>query len=112
MKKNKILSVAMVLSVLYAGFAIYYWLFKLPAEGDALSLMLAKKIVETHYLLFSAGLIFNFLAIMNKEKEIFILVAGAFYLAAGINFQTYLPFVILQAVFCFVSYYLVVKEKR
>lgn len=112
MKKNKILSAAMLLSILYAGLAIYYWLFKLPAEGDALSLMLAKKIVETHYLLFSAGFIFNALAILYKEKEIFILIAGALYLAAGINFQTYLPFVMLQTVFCFISYYLVTKQKR
>lgn len=111
MKKNKILSTAMVLSVLYAGFAIYYWLFKLPAEGDALSLMIAKKIVETHYLLFSAGFVFNALAILHKDKEILILVAGFLYMAAGISFQTYLPFVVLQAILCFISYYLITKKK-
>lgn len=108
MKRNNLLLVALVLSVLYIIYSLWYW-FGGGAAGavgadsaSQLGASLATALVMPHLALTILAAVFNALAYFMKKRA-FALVAGILYAVALVLFPSYFFFVLIQMILCFVA---------
>ena len=105
MKRKKLLLVAAILSTAYVIYLISYFSGAVSSTSgmESLGAGLASAIVAPHMVCVGIGAVFNWLAWAMRLRWA-ALVAGILYAVSMVLMFLYALFVLLQMIFCFVSF--------
>ncbi len=108
-KRSTLLIIAMVLGVGYAVYSLWYWFgggaaAQVGSDSAAqLGGAIATALVMPHLVATLVAAIFNVLGVA-MSKAGFALTAGILYAVAMVLFPSYAPFVLIEAVLCFIAF--------
>ncbi len=104
MKKNKLLLISGILSILYLLYIIYYIsTFKADSSAEAVGAGLAVVIIMPHLIVVGIATIFNWVA-YGLNKRGFALTGAILYSVSIVLMPIYIFFVIIQTVLSYVAY--------
>lgn len=110
MKKNKLLLISGVLSILYLLYIIYYIsTFKPATAMDQAAAGLATVIMMPHIIVVAIATIFNWLG-YGLNKRGFALTGAILYTISIVLMPIYIPFVIVQTILSYIGYAKIKKE--
>ncbi len=105
MKRSKLLLVSALLGTAYFIYLIVYFIgTTASSEGtEAVAGGLATALVAPHMFFVALSALFSWIGWAIKARWS-ALVSGILYVVSGLLMIIYVPFIILQTIFCFVSY--------
>ncbi|TDW25293.1 hypothetical protein EDD63_10525 [Breznakia blatticola] len=105
MKKNRLLLISFVLSVVYIVYEVFYLTGLSPSSNSAeeVGTALGFMLIIPHFVVVIVAVLFNGLALfMNKRA--FALTAGILYSVSIVLMPIYFMFVLVQTVFCYIAF--------
>lgn len=113
-KKNVLSMISAAISVLYTFFILKTFIGGMTnasSDAEMIGVGLAGVLLLPHLVMVFLATIFNLIGAFTKLKGL-IIVAGIMYIIAMFFFLPYFPFVIFQAILCFVAHYQIKNQEN